>query len=118
MVTKLVNTCCGQNNASLKNKAGLNFGCHLSLSVVRQRRFYRYSSTLSYGEKHDGKLVLQELYIEILYISLLIHNVYEMKISVYAQDRVTFADAIVSLNICIQCFVKKVGFEVNTTLEI
>ena len=95
-----------------------------------------------------GNKYFKILYIEILYISLQIHNVYEMKIPVYAQDNATFECAIVSLTlillmwriwwapnntskwqmgfnsafkgliICIQCFAKKVGFEVNTTLEI
>ena len=41
-----------------------------------------------------------------------------MKIPLYAQDHVTFAGARVSLNICIHCFSKKVGFEVTTALEI
>ena len=41
-----------------------------------------------------------------------------MKIPLYAQDHVIFSDATVSLNICILCFAKKVGFEVTTTLEI
>ena len=66
MVTKLVHTCCGQNNASLNNKACLKFGYHRSLSAGRHRRFYRYRLTLIYDEKHDGKQVLQKLYIEIL----------------------------------------------------
>ena len=41
-----------------------------------------------------------------------------MKMPIYAQDHVTFASASVSLNICRQCFAKKVGFEVTTRLEI
>jgi len=41
-----------------------------------------------------------------------------MKIPVYVQNRVTFAGPSVSLNVCIHCFAKKVGFEVTTTFEI
>ena len=61
---------------------------------------------------------MSKLDIKILYINLQIHKVYEIKIPVYAQDHVTFAGSSVSLIICIQCFAKKVGFEVTTTLEI